>query len=109
MTLLLLLLPLIILLGLSLIIPIIIVLKWYRRPILALVVALGIYLMPFISILAIAVLQEGGSPERPDSLVGLIGAIAILLVFGAPVLTIIQWKSRRNRKRRAQEKIDKAF
>ena len=99
------LLPMIILIAVSLIVPVILILMWRSRPGLAFVSATIIYLIPIICLMSLA----GESTDQEGATRDLIGAIILFLFFGLPILALIQWKSRKNRKRKMQSEIDDAF
>lgn len=104
-------LPLFTILGLSLIIPLFIIIKWKKQPVLALATATTVSFLSLALIYLIAAFLTGsterGSLERLSS--GFIGMASITLLFALPVLALAQWRSRRKRKQKIQDKIDTAF
>ena len=106
-----LLLPLLIVLGLSLIFPIVIVLKWQAHPVLVLVTATLVCFLSIVFIYLAGAHLEGSSDrsalDRLSS--GFVGMLLFTLVFGFPVLAVLQWRSRKKRRRKMQAEIDDAF
>jgi len=99
------LLPMIIFIAVSLIVPLVLVLNWRSRPVLSFASAIIIYLIPVICLLGLTGNQTGENFVYQN----LIRAIIVFLFFGLPILTITQWKSRKNQKRKMRVKIDSAF
>jgi len=102
-------LPIIIFLLLSLIVPIIIVLKWHKRPGWAMFMAASIYLLPLISLLVFSTVAGFQDTDDPFFLIGMIFLVIIWLLIGLIFLLPTQMKSRKNKLRSMQSKIDDAF
>jgi O-antigen ligase len=106
-----LLLPLFTVLGLSLIFPILIIMKWQSRPVLALATAT---LVCFLSIMLIylggAYLEGSSDRGTLDRLTsGFVGMLLFTLVFGFPILAVLQWRRRKKRKQKIRAEINDAF
>lgn len=105
------LLPLFILIGISLIFPILIIMKWQSRPVLALATAT---LVCFLSIMLIylggAYLEGSSDRGTLDRLMsGFVGMLLFTLIFGFPVLALLQWRRRKKRRQKIRAEIDDAF
>ena len=96
-------------LALSLILPIIIVLKWLSRPVWAMFSACVLYCLPLILVIVASV--YGGHQEVSGAMLWLGSALLtfIWLIPGFLVLILIQWWSRKRRARRAKSAIEEAF
>lgn len=94
---------------LSLILPLIIVLKWSSRPVWAILIACGLYCVPMIAI-SLASIFSGYQVQTGIELWSTM-AIAILtwLIPGFLVLILTQWRSRKRRDRRVKAAIEDAF
>lgn len=98
-----------ILMIVSLILPIIIVIKWRRRPVWAMLTAAAIYVLPVL-IVSIQSIIDGNQNQTGQALyVSFMLAMIIWLIIGLVVLLPIQWKSRKSRKRILRDSIDEAF
>ena len=104
--------PVIIFLLLSLFIPTIIVLKWHKRPVWAMITASIIYVLPFI-LISILGSDKGYKIQDNTHFIYLVSIIIVAsliwLLIGLIFLVPIQMKSRKKRQRRMQSKIDEAF
>ena len=104
--------PVIIFLLLSLLIPTIIVLKWHKRPVWAMIAASVIYVLPFV-LISILGSDPGYQIQESPHFIYLasiiIVASLIWLLIGFVFLVPIQMISRKKRQRRMQSKIDEAF
>ena len=93
------------LLGLSLIFPLILVLKWQDRPALALVIATLLCTLSLAALLKLSGMAVGVHIELEFLVtIGVLGVI-----FGLPILAIAQWIGRRKRKGLTKKVIEEVF
>jgi len=94
--------PLLIILGLSLILPIIVVLRWKLFPKLALFAGTAICFLTLaaMTIFSVFILNKNGSIDPGIQPRAILGVGMISLIFGLPFLATIQWRSRRKLKRK---------
>ena len=102
-------LPIFIVLLVSLIVPIIIVLKWQNRPVWALMIATCLYMFPFILVIIYTIIGGYSDASGLSLIMNVLILLGIYLLLGLFVLIPIQWQSRRIKKRRFQANIDKTF
>lgn len=98
--------PLFLMLGLSLIFPILIIAKWKKRPVIAQTIATVVCFLSLSIIFLLAAITSG-STDRLSS--GLFGMAALTLIFGFPVLALLQWRARKKQKQEIQTEINEAF
>ncbi len=96
---------LLIIFGLALVFPLVIVLKWQNRPLLALVIA-TILCSLFVAVLLQLAGMAVDEPTGPEFLIT-IGVLG--LIFGLPILAFFQWRRRRKRKGLSKKAIEDVF
>ena len=103
------LLPLVIVFALSMIGPLIIILKWHRRPVWAMVTASVVYVLPVFLLSLFSIFTGFQNTEDPYFYASFIVFIGIWLILGLIFLVPIQWKNRKTRARREHMKIENTF
>ena len=103
--------PIFIVLGFSLIAPLILISKWVSRPKLALLIGTVICFltMSALIVLSIYVLNKADGTNVDVPLAAIYGVGIMALIFGLPVLTLVQWRSHRKQKRLNQKTINETF
>jgi amino acid transporter len=94
---------------LSLVIPIVIVIKWRSRPGWALFTASGLYCLPIIPFSLGPILSGYQDATGSDLWISFFVFLMFWLVPGFLILLIIQWQSRKRRKRKERAVIEEAF
>lgn len=94
-----------ILLGIALIFPFVIVVKWQNRQALALIIASALCGVLTAILLKLACLAVG----EPTDLEFLTSVGVIGFIFSLPILSIVQWRRRKKRKTLTKKTIEEAF
>jgi len=101
--------PLFIILIVSLIVPIIIVLRWQNRPVWALTIATSVFMFPIILLTILTMIGGYTTAQGRSLLLSALALFAIWMIIGLIFLVPIQWQSRKLKKRRIQNSIDQTF
>ena len=100
---------LLIFMMLSLVIPIVIVLKWRSRPGWALFTASGLYCLPIIPFSLGPILSGYQDATGSDLWIPFVVFLLFWLVPGFLILKLIQWQSRKRRKQKERAVIEGVF
>lgn len=94
-------------LGLSLILPLVLILKWESRPVLAFICATILCCSTMAATITITDIMVNGPGALEFYFI--MGMVLIAVLFGSPILALVQWRRRRKRKAFSKYTISETF